>query len=131
MIRDWQFFLVTGPEPSLERFATQAMFVIEVFDRRDQTLRCRAFGEDGGAGAKARAVKIAMKHNCTVQDLVDTGRRENARTLALGAAKVTVAKCVEEYPVVWLGSHGMKWPDYRAAQRPPACESRRGRGGAV
>ncbi len=114
-VYDWIVFLVTGPEDKLLAWQSAALFVVELFDRRQQTVRCRAHGdaEDRGQRAYEQAVELAKKHDVTLQDLVDTGRRENAETKSLpGGASVTVAACVEEYPVVHLGSDGLTWPDY-------------------
>jgi hypothetical protein len=79
--------------------------------RRGRAVRCRAHGADRGLAVYARAVELAKAHDVTVQDLVDTGRRGNARRAELGGgASVSVSDCVEEYPVVYLGTHGMRWP---------------------
>jgi hypothetical protein len=117
-VYDWIVFLVTGPEDKLMAWQSAAMFVVELFDRRQQTVRCRAHGDatDRGQRAYERAVELAKQHDVTLQDLVDTGRRENKREHRAGAASVTVADCVEEYPVVHLGSDGIKWPDYLPKQ---------------
>ena len=111
----WITFLVTGPEAKLMEWQWAAMGVVEFFDRRAQTCRCRAHGdeEDRGVAAYQRAVELAKQFDVTVQDLVDTGRRVKAGKIDLGGgAKVEVSDCVEEYPVVHLGTHGMKWPEY-------------------
>lgn len=120
----WITFLVTGPEAQLMAWQYAAMFAVEFFDRRGQTVRCRAHGdgESPGLGAYRKAVELARQHDVTVQDLTDTGRRENARAVGGLPAGVTatVSDCVEEYPVVHLGSHGMTWPPpkKRKAKRP-------------
>lgn len=107
---DWITFLVTGPEANLYKFAEEAC--VEVFDRRGQTIRCRAHsnGEDGGEASYARALEAAKTADATMQDLVDTGKRTGGQSHLLGGgAACTVSMCVEEYPVVHLGTHGMKW----------------------
>lgn len=110
---DWITFLVTGPEKNLQGF--MAVTPVELFDRRGNTLRCRAFAcpkhpDDRGQHNYDEAVRQAKEYDVTLQDLVDTRRRKDARTHMLGkGATVTVADCVEEYPVVHLGTHGMKW----------------------
>lgn len=87
---DWISFLVTGPIKNLESFLAAAP--IELFDRRGNTLRCRAHDLDGDRGMKnyADAVQEAKNFDVTFQDLVST----------------TTA---EDYPIVHSGSHGMKW----------------------
>ena len=106
---------MTGPEDKLMAWQDEAMFVVELFDRRAQTVRCRAHGDDEDRGQRAyeRALILANHHDVTLQDLVHTAKRENEETLDLsGGASVAIADCVEEYPVVHLGTDGMKWPDY-------------------
>jgi hypothetical protein len=115
----WITFLVTGPEDKLMAWQDEALFVVELFDRRAQTVRCRAHGDEDDRGQRAyeRALILAIQFDVTLQDLVHTGGRENEETLALGGgASVAIADCVEEYPVVHLGTDGMKWPDYLPKQ---------------
>lgn len=108
---DWIVFLVTGPDDKLLAWQEDAMFTVEFFDRRGQTVRCRAHGADRGLKAYEEACKLAKLNDVTVQDLVDTGKRVNLEKIDLGGgASVVASDCVEEYPVVHLGSHGMKWP---------------------
>jgi hypothetical protein len=105
---EWIVFLVTGPEPKLENFCREAL--VEVFDRRGQTLRCRAFGPNRGIDCYTQAVDVARKTDVSLQDLVVTGRGGESHNVELGGgASVTVAACIEEYPVVVLGSDQMKW----------------------
>ncbi len=108
---DWIVFLISGPETSLEKFGHYAG--VEIFDRRGQTLRCRAHsnGTDRGQAAYGRALKAAKSRDVTMQDLCETGKTENGKShLLRNGATVTVSDCIEEYPIVNLGSHGMKWP---------------------
>lgn len=108
-MHSWITFLVTGPEDKLMTFQWMAMSVVELFDRRKQTVRCRAHGEDGGRSAYDEALALAKKHDVTMQDLVDTGLRINHQAVAMGQSRAVVSECVEEYPIVHLGTHGMKW----------------------
>ena len=94
---DWITFLVTGPEDKLMAWQTEAAYCVDLFYRRGQTVRCRAHGRDRGQIAYGHALLLATHYDVTMQDLGS-------------GASVTVADCVEEYPVVHLGSHGMKWP---------------------
>jgi hypothetical protein len=85
---DWITFLVTGPEDKLMAWQAEALFVVELFDRRAQTVRCRAHGDDEDRGQRAyeRALILANHHDVTLPDLVDTGKRENEETQTLAAA---------------------------------------------
>jgi hypothetical protein len=107
-------FLVTGPEAKLMAWQREAATVVELFDRRAQTVRCRAHGDapDRGQDAYCRAVQLAREHDVTLQDLVDTGRYENSRTHEVGIADMVISECVTEHPVAHLGSDEMLWPDY-------------------
>jgi len=106
----WISFLVTGPEKQLQAFQLDAMFHVELFDRRGQTVRCRAFGDDGGQSAFEEAVELAKKNDVTVQNLVTTNEVVSQKTKKLGRrASVTITENREEYPIVHLASHGMKW----------------------
>ncbi len=102
---DWISFLVTGPETNLMNFQHEAMFLVEFFDRRKQTVRCRAFGvpdlvlrmspeiEDGDPhDVLNRAIEIAKKHNVTVEELQGAGEDERI-------------------VLRWLATHGRKWND--------------------
>jgi hypothetical protein len=95
----------------LEAFVSKAC--VEVFDRRKQTLRCRAFGdaEDRGQKAYERAVQAAKDADVTLQDLCEGNPLpKTARSYLLGGgAHVTVTDHSEEYPIVVTGSHGMMW----------------------
>lgn len=87
-------FLATAPEEQLMKFQAEAMFVVELFDRRGQTVRCRAHGDDTDRGQRAydAALEIAKRHDVTIQDLCEAGGDEH-------------------WPVVHLGTHGLKWPN--------------------
>lgn len=101
-------FLVTGPEASLMAWQMDAMWSIELFDRRGQTVRCRAHGidftdldnPDWGKTPTAEAlqrqmefaVKLAKKHNVTIQRIEGAGNSET-------------------YPVLHMGQHQMRWGD--------------------
>jgi len=108
---DWISFLVTGPEAKLEHFCSLAP--VEVFDRRGQTLRCRAFGPNRGQDSYDQAVKAAKEADVTLQDLVthetEGPREAHYRNLGGDVATVRVSDCSEEYPVVVLGGDGMQW----------------------
>lgn len=93
-------FLATGPERKLNAWQLEARWDVELFDRRKQTVRCRAHGDEIDRGQRAydSAVELARKHDVTIQDLVSAGDDE-------------------EYPVVHLGSHGMTWPPAKASRK--------------
>lgn len=108
MARDWISFLVTGPENNLMAFQFEAMWLVEFFDRRKQTVRCRAFGVSDmtlrigaaiGADMKGdpqktlnEAIELAKKHDVTVEELQGAGSDERVI-------------------MRWLASHGRKWND--------------------
>lgn len=85
-----------------------AMESIELFDRRGQTVRCRAHGIDftdldnphwgtrqsEGAIQKQldHAVQLAKKHHVTIQRIDGAGDSET-------------------YPVLYMGPHQMRWGD--------------------
>jgi hypothetical protein len=71
---DWITFLVTGPNAKLLAWQFAAMSVVELFDLRGQTVRCRTRGEaaDRGQRAYERAVALAQRYDMTLQDLVDS-----------------------------------------------------------
>jgi len=95
---DWITFLATAPEPNLEAWHADN-FIVDIFDRRGQTLRCRAIdGGDRGVKIYERAAATAKEHDVTIQDLVGAGDSET-------------------YPVVNLGSHEMKWPPQKGKRR--------------
>jgi hypothetical protein len=58
---DWITFLVTGPEANLAAFWGDARWHVELFDRRGQTVRCRAHGDDRGLANYARAAALAKR----------------------------------------------------------------------
>lgn len=112
MMPDWISFLATAPEPQLMAWQQDVMGFIELFDRHGQTVRCRAHAgpdfmdlgqwqKDLDAGVACgietaekqltRAVEVARQHDVTIQRLVN--ERDQP----------------EEYPVMFLASHGMKW----------------------
>jgi len=106
----WISFLVTGPEPNLEAFFREAP--VEFFDRRGQTVRCRAHESvegDRGQHNYELAVLSAQNSDVTLQDLVVIGKKNSQTYLSETGATVTISDCVENYPVVFCGSHGMKW----------------------
>lgn len=105
---NWISFLVTGPEASLMAWQMDAMQSIELFDRREQTVRCRAHGVDytdidnpawGNVptaealqGQLDFAVQLAKKHHVTIQRIDGAGASET-------------------YPVLYMGPHQMRWGD--------------------
>lgn len=103
----WISFLVTGPEDKLAEFDAP----VEFFDRRGQTIRCRAhdFCGDNGDRNYKLAVEAAKKADVTLQDLVVSGKKNSRTHMLGGGATCTVSDCVEEYPVVHMGSDKMKW----------------------
>jgi len=118
MSHPWITFLVTGPEEALMAWQLEAMASVELFDRRGQTVRCRAHAgppfmdleqwqREIDAGTKqtmdraekllAEAVELAKANDVTVQRL-----------------DYDAATRTETYPVLALASHGMKWqPEQR------------------
>ena len=122
---DWITFLITGPEENLERFCLDAG--VEIFDRRKQTLRCRAhpgavivagdFVEATAAVAYGHALSTAIETDCTMQDLIVTKDVVSTQKLKIGDARATVTEHREEYPVKHLGSHGLKWPPEKKQKR--------------
>lgn len=112
MNQSWISFLVTGPEENLMAWQIDAMFSVELFDRRDQTVRCRAHAGpefmdleqwqrdidakkeqsmDTAEALLKNAVELAQKHDVTVQ-------------------RLDYADGVESYPALHLGTHQMAWP---------------------
>ena len=105
---DWKSLLITGPEPALMDWQYAAMGFAELFDRRGQTVRVRIHGidytdlanpgwgepKDPAAVAQQleRVIELAKAHDVTVQELTREG------------------VAAETYPVLHLGTHGMKWP---------------------
>jgi hypothetical protein len=99
--------LVTGPEAALMAWQHAAMYSIELFDRRGQTVRCRVHGIDFRDLSNPNwwkpaspeelqrrlgdAVALAIKHDVTIQRIDGAGD-------------------TEMWPVLHAGSHGMMWP---------------------
>lgn len=96
--------LVTGPEAALQEFHLRVCWLLNNIDRRGQTVHYSCMAEDLDT-----ALAAAKNADVTVQEIVTVGRK-NARTHDLGGgARVTVSDNVETYPVLCVGSHGMRW----------------------
>lgn len=103
--------LATGPDDNLQQWAFGCW--PDFFDRRRQTCRCRLWVHPGepDEAVVMRAVGAARIHDVTIQ-LLCCGKpnAKSAETHSLGGgASVTVQDVNETYPVIWRGSHGMKW----------------------
>ncbi len=97
-------FLVTGPDGELDAFHLRVFLTLNPIDRRGQTVRYSCMPEDA-----ERALQAAKDTDVTLQEIVVVGHK-NAQGLDLGGgATATVSDCIEEYPVLHLGAHGMKW----------------------
>lgn len=103
--------LATGADESLPAWGFACW--PDFFDRRRQTCRCRLWVSPGEPeeAAVMRAVGAARIHDVTIQLLCHgTPIAESAETHSLGGgASVTVRDVKETYPVIYCGSHGMKW----------------------
>lgn len=101
-------FLITGPDENLTRFHLPVCMTLNAIDRRKQTVRYMCMGEDADF-----AIAAAKDSDVTMQEIVAVGR-ENTRTHDLGnGASATVSDCIEEYPLLHEGTHGMKWTPKR------------------
>lgn len=115
-MHSWISFLVTGPEESLMAWQQDAMGLVELFDRRGQTVRCRAH-----AGPPFMDLQAWQKE-------IDAGKRVTDGANAIERAEKLLTECVElakehdvtvqkleykdgveSYPVLHLGTHKMKW----------------------
>jgi hypothetical protein len=106
---DWITFLATGPESNLMAWQQRVMGWVELFDRRAQTVRCRVHGIDfmdlsnpdwgKPRGREEMEKQLSDAVECAITDDVTVQRLDGAAS-------------TETYPVLHLGSHGMKWPDY-------------------
>lgn len=96
--------LVTGPPDARGVFFASTILVANFIDHRGETARYTCMSEDLGYVEQA-----ARRAHVTLQRIVRTGA-ENARETALPCGgSVKVSDCVEEYPVLYLAPHGMKW----------------------
>lgn len=104
--------LASAPDLELQMWAIRVF--PDVIDRRGNTIRCRVFfgGSFGLEDALSDAVEAAREHDVTIQALcVFEPLEETKQTHSLpGGATCTVRECREEYPVLVLGSHEMRWP---------------------
>ena len=112
MANSWISFLVTGHEDALMNWQLDARGLVELFDRRGQTVHCRAhagppflnleqwtkelaqgkeYGIETAEVLLQQVVEMAKKHDVTVQ-------------------RLDYADGEESYPVIVRGSHGLKWP---------------------
>lgn len=103
--------LASGPDDNLQAWAFACW--PDFFDRRKQTCRCRLWvmPDEPEEAAVIRAVGAAKIHDVTIQ-LLCCGDpiEESAETHDIGGgASVTVRDIEETYPVIYCGSHGMKW----------------------
>lgn len=118
-MHSWISFLVTGPEENLMAWQWDAMGLVELFDRRGQTVRCRAHAGPPFMDFQAWQKEIDEgKHKAMrIDDPHALERAEKLLTECVELAKehdVTVQKLeykdgVESYPVLHLGTHKMKW----------------------
>jgi hypothetical protein len=105
--RDWTTFLATGPEENLMAWQWRVMGWVELFDRRGQTVRCRVHGIDfmdlanPDWGAKPDPERVKKQ----LDDAVEYARTDDVTVQLLEEAADAAA-----YPVLHLGTHGMKWP---------------------
>lgn len=96
--------LVTGTELPRLRFWELTSGHLNHIECRESTDRytCRH-------GDLDRTIEKAKACDVTLQEIVSRGT-ENPRTLELpDGVAVTVSEHIEEYPVLHLGTHGMKW----------------------
>lgn len=105
--------LVTGPDDKRQAWA----FAVwpEVFDGRGKTNQCFIWFRAADEVPRERlaiAVEAAKKHDVTLQLLCVGEPIESSRQHVDlgGGAKASIADMREWYPVLHLGSDGMKWP---------------------
>lgn len=112
MSEKWMSVLITGPEENLMAFQFDAMFAIELFDRQKQTVRCRVHGIDfmdlsnPNWGQEPVPEEIQKR----LDGLLELAKRHDVSVQQLLPGKA-------EWPVLYLASHKMLWPDYLPGRR--------------
>lgn len=104
--------LATGPDGNLKNWAMDCW--PDFFDRRRQTARCRIWvrPDEPIENPLIRVIETAKFRDVTIQLLCCHGPDETTREFKkLGGAFAVVAQMKETYPILFLGSHQMKWGD--------------------
>ena len=106
--------LVTGFESNVERWhiAVRRQTTAQIFDAKGFTWRVGLLFDHGADGNECIEAAIASAIECdvTLQLLCSFDPIErSARTHNVARARVTIRNFHEEYPLVYLATHGMKW----------------------
>ncbi len=99
-----RIFLVTGPDEELRDFHFQVFLTLNRIDRREHTVRYTCMEKDA-----AMALLTAKGSDVTLQEIITVGRQNPQEYELPGGAQAIISDCIEEYPVLHMGAHGMKW----------------------
>ena len=106
-------YLVSGPDDNRNAWG----FAVwpDVLDSGGKTTHVRIFlgMADDPKAAEERLIEAAKDADITLQRLehVELENRKVIQKFKVGDAEVTEFESGEQYPVVHLGTHGMKWSD--------------------
>lgn len=107
--------LATGPDDALRRFHLAVCFLLNAHTRRDNTVHYGCMGEHMEAAKEAARVA-----DVTLQEIVTVGTKNHQAIDLPGGANAVVSDCIEEYPILHTGSHGLKWE----SPKPPGKKRR-------